>query len=206
MSLLGSWHFNENDTANVRDYSTNGLDSASVSGLTIVASDRGLAGRFNNSLPTKVNFGDVGSPGANKLTIDFKIRFTSTGQDMIVVDKDGQYRVYLDGSENRMLFKVWIGTIQKNVTSTTIFNADIWYRIICIYDGANMRMFVNEILDATSGSVTGNIDAGANALLLGALIGDTLGLNGVGFFSPVFKFHVIPSIIYLTALSDIMTF
>ena len=80
--LLGSWHFNENDIANVRDYSTKGLDSISVSGLTIVSSDRGKAGKFQvvvngGPVPTKVNFGDVGEPIADELTIDFKLKFSA---------------------------------------------------------------------------------------------------------------------------------
>jgi len=169
MALLGSWHFNENDTANVRDYSTKGLDSTSVSGLTIVASDRGLAGKFLPATPTLVNFGDVASPGTGKITINFKIKFADVSSDQVIIDKDGEFRVELQGSSSLLIFSIWVGAVKKELVTNTAIVVDTFTRIQCINDGTDSKIIINGTEDAIG--AIGTIDSGSNDLLLGHLAG-----------------------------------
>lgn len=174
MALMGSWHFNENDTANVRDYSTNGLDSASVSGLTIVAADRGLAGRFVPGSSTQVNFGDVGSPGTNRLTISFKVKFSVVNTDQFIIDKDGEYRVELDGATSKLIFSAWVNGAQRTLTATVASAASTWYSIICIYDSFFMYIYIDGVqrgLFSLAPLFPAVLEETSNDLLLGHGVG-----------------------------------
>jgi len=78
------------------------------------------------------------------------------------------YRLTTDGvTGNQIVLTLYNGGVSNSVTSTTVLNRAAWYHIAATWDGVNMRMYVNGVLDNTnpvaqiSGTPTGNLTIGS---------------------------------------------
>lgn len=62
-------------------------------------------------------------------------------------------------ANNKLQFVLSIGGAQSKLTSATALNINTWYHIAATYDGANMKLYINGVLDASvakTGAFTAN--------------------------------------------------
>lgn len=165
MSLLHHINFNENDAANVRDYSTNGNDATTITGLTVVAAELGFAGRFNGST-TDINFGNInGVGGTDKVSVFCKFK-KDLDKVQYLVFKNTHYKMYLTAA-GKVVFGVSVGGAWWEVTSAaTIANAT-WTKAMGVYDGVKIYIYLAGTEDA-SVAQTGNITASTANYLIGS--------------------------------------
>ncbi len=62
---------------------------------------------------------------------------------------------------------------QKNATSTNTISINSWSHVVCTYDGANIRVYINGTLDGTPTSQTSDITNVGNNPVVGYVIGAT---------------------------------
>jgi hypothetical protein len=136
----------------------------------------------------------------DQVTFGGFVKFTTFGTYRRFIFKDngtqGVIELYYDGSLNRLTAEIVTSTGRTACSSTTIPVLNQIYNLVGTYDGSNIRIYVNGILETTV-SKTGNIDQGSpsGALFLG---------NTSGFSQP-YSFYFAGNIynvqIYNRALS-----
>lgn len=162
-SVEASYAFQEQNKAEVLDYSTNKRHSSETNNIDHVSGQNGQALDLNGT-DSFAKFGDVNDVGgADKLDLAMKVNFDNFSTP-VVLQKDGQYKVQIN-SNNKVEFSVWVGG-QKTLTSATALSTSTWYNIICVYDGSDMYIYIDGSEDAKQAQ-TGNIDASANDFILG---------------------------------------
>ena len=71
-------------------------------------------------------------------------------------------------------------TAGSGVTSTTALQRDAWCHVAATYDGANMKIYINGVLDAST-AANGDVGDGAGTLYLGFDPTTALAVGGVPF-------------------------
>ena len=118
------------------------------------------------------DFVDIGNPtnlqitGAMTLSAWIKRDSSASANNYVVIGKDGinsGTRSYLL-SLNNSSFKARIGIFKSGsfsvVESTTVISTGVWYHIMGVNDGSDLKIYVNGVLEATNSSGGGVIDNG----------------------------------------------
>jgi hypothetical protein len=97
--------------------------------------------------------------GGDTLTICTWVYSNTTGSgDEAIVNQEGNFRL-IRTAANELTFTV--ATSNNAWYNVTIASSDLqdnsWNRIIALYDGSNMKIYINGTLSVTSSSITGNI-------------------------------------------------
>ncbi|NML71387.1 T9SS type A sorting domain-containing protein [Chryseobacterium sp. RP-3-3] len=79
-------------------------------------------------------------------------------------------------ANNKLQFVVSINNVQQKLASVTALNTNTWYHVAATYDGANMKLYINGVLDA-SRAQTGNV-ASSGAFNVGYLYNTSRNFNG----------------------------
>ncbi|MDR6488986.1 hypothetical protein J2799_003521 [Chryseobacterium vietnamense] len=79
-------------------------------------------------------------------------------------------------ANNKLQFVVSINNVQQKLASATALNANTWYHVAATYDGANMKIYINGVLDATKAQ-TGNVNS-TGAFNVGYLYNTSRNFNG----------------------------
>lgn len=79
-------------------------------------------------------------------------------------------------ANNKLQFVLSINNVQQKLASVTALNTNTWYHVAATYDGANMKIYINGVLDA-SRSQTGNV-ASNGAFNVGYLYNTSRNFNG----------------------------
>ncbi|WP_083997316.1 endo-beta-N-acetylglucosaminidase H [Chryseobacterium angstadtii] len=79
-------------------------------------------------------------------------------------------------ANNKLQFVLSINNVQQKLASVTALNANTWYHVAATYDGSNMRIYINGVLDATK-SQTGNVVSNG-AFNVGYLYNTSRNFNG----------------------------
>ncbi|QXU48273.1 T9SS type A sorting domain-containing protein [Chryseobacterium sp. D764] len=79
-------------------------------------------------------------------------------------------------ANNKLQFVVSINNVQQKLASATALNANTWYHVAATYDGANMKLYINGVLDATKAQ-TGNVNS-TGAFNVGYLYNTSRNFNG----------------------------
>ncbi|WP_426481092.1 endo-beta-N-acetylglucosaminidase H [Chryseobacterium sp. R2ACT005] len=79
-------------------------------------------------------------------------------------------------ANNKLQFVVSINNVQQKLASATALNANTWYHVAATYDGANMKLYINGVLDATKAQ-TGNVNS-TGAFNIGYLYNTSRNFNG----------------------------
>ena len=104
------------------------------------------------------------------------IKLTSTGAQVHVVDRTNAYNLIIS-SADKIIFGFY-QTSLKFVTGSTTLVADTWYYIGGSFDGTTTKVFLNGVLDNSSTSHSGAIDAVDDYTWIGALSGSSQFVNG----------------------------
>ncbi|KAA2221297.1 endo-beta-N-acetylglucosaminidase H [Chryseobacterium sediminis] len=79
-------------------------------------------------------------------------------------------------ANNKLQFVVSINNVQQKLASVTALNANTWYHVAATYDGANMKIYINGVLDATKAQ-TGSVNSNG-AFNVGYLYNTSRNFNG----------------------------
>jgi len=116
--------------------------------------------------------------GMSKLTLEAWIKPTGSQSDGRFICKYGsnsgeQDYYFKRVSSNRVqAYLVINGTINTPAANTNTVYDDVWSHVVAVYDGTDIRIYVNGVLSNTPSPATGSINAGSNHLSLGAFYDD----------------------------------
>ena len=98
-----------------------------------------------------------------------KTSSAASGQSIISADNgvDRVFNLSAHQSSTGPRFSVVIGNVLKNAASTTAINDGEWHHVCGVYDGADVKLFIDGGLDTTLPSVTGAIDSDVTVLSIG---------------------------------------
>jgi hypothetical protein len=189
----GVWHMGDQGSTTlngIRDAGSRGNHGTGI-GLSPVSSQSAVVGNgFNFDGGTGVKVApDSALHAQDSLTIEMWVNFASLGPDdkfKRIVSKaytpqQGQpigepwteYDLETDASGRNIAFSVAIGGSLESVVSITRPDPAIWYHVTATYDGANLKMYVNGQLEATT-PVTGAITDYGRGLTFGKYEFDTV--------------------------------
>ncbi len=169
-------HFNEiTGATNFADSSGNGNNGVCVGVNCPVA---GVGGKFNASTDFEtsttnddyINFSNPAQLNSygNKLSMEAWIKLESIPTDPTIIDKSlSQFSLFIDSPTNRLVVYVVAGSSQT-VTGNVLFVTDVWYHVAAVYNGSDIRLYTNGILDGTPVGLTGNVVTTNRALLVGS--------------------------------------
>ncbi len=122
------------------------------------------------------NYVDCGNPSqfqmTDVMTIGCTARWTGSLANSIMIAKWGGTSGWLIGASAANADKIiWAATIGGSVgavTSTNTYNDGAWHRIIAVYDGANLKLYVDGIQTGGNTAASGTIsNQSANNLVFG---------------------------------------
>lgn len=162
--------FNKNDATAVKDFSGNKRHADTVTGLTIGSGEVGKAGDFDGST-TEVDFGNILDLGGSvdALTVFAHIKYDTNTATKYICHKNNHFRLSLvSGAGNpNVKFEVYIGGAWKSITGATGLAASTWYSATGVYDGTNLKVYLDDSEDGTVAQ-TGNIDASTSDFFIGS--------------------------------------
>lgn len=79
-------------------------------------------------------------------------------------------------ANNKVQFVVSINNVQQKLASATALNVNTWYHVAATYDGANMKIYINGVLDASKAQ-TGSVNSNG-AFNVGYLYNTSRNFNG----------------------------
>lgn len=172
--VVGYWNFDENSGVTVYDASTNS-NHGLLASTTWATGWPGYGISFNNS-SSKITIADSNSLDLTSAgTIEFWVKKANdTASSSTYVYKQNAYYIYDNGTTGQLTFKWSTGTAL--ITDMRI-NAGIWYHIAAVYDGANLKIYINGELSKSVAYST-NATANTNPLYIGNT-GSSLNLYGV---------------------------
>lgn len=176
MSLEFAYTFNENDTASVKDYSTNGRVSENTTGLTIGDGNIGLAAVFNGTT-TNVNLGNaVDLGGTDSLAIFTKLTIEAS-QEHRILSKSGQFELSINASDE-IVFEIIVSygdeVILRTLTAGEgVLSLSTYTTIGAVYDGKIMYIYMNGAIVVTNTAV-GNFISTPKDVIIGTDTADYL--------------------------------
>jgi autotransporter-associated beta strand protein len=172
--LVGWWKLDESNGTTAADSSGNGNNGA-LAGGTWQPSGGHFAGAILLGGGALVNCGATTSLNTPSVTVAFWMKAdgleTSSAIDKLPQTGSVGYAVKLraDGS---MWFRVGAegGSALDVYGATGIYSAGTWVHVACSFDAAtgNMRMYINDVLEAHQPSYAVTLNASSTALLLGS--------------------------------------
>lgn len=164
MARYCSYNFNENDATKVYDWSGNERHSTAVNALSIIAGEIGYACDFNGTT-AYANFGNIADfGGTDDITIHLKFKKDTSTKGFIIF-KNNHFKISTDLA-NTITFSLYIAGAWVNLSSVSTFTNGTWYKVVCKYDGTDMKIFVNGTQDATAAQ-GGNLTASSSNCYLG---------------------------------------
>ncbi len=169
-------HFNELSGATSFADSSGNVNTGTCVGTNCPAA--GVGGKFNASVDFEtstanddyINFSnptELNSYG-NKLTMEAWIKLESIQNDPTIIDKSlAQFSFYIDSPTNTSRALIVAGSSQT-ASGNLVLAVGNWYHVAAVYNGSNVKLYTNGVLDGTPVSLTGNIITTNSALLVGS--------------------------------------
>ena len=157
-----SLNFQTGSTTYITDYGGSGKVSQSMTDITIAAGPVGNAAEFNGT-SSAIVFTQSIAGGTDKASFLIQLRRT-VATEVMLISKENQFSVRILASL-KIRFSLFIGSVEK-VLDSFVNSSGATETIECIYDGSDMFIYVDGILD-TSQNQTGNIYSNANDFTIG---------------------------------------
>ncbi len=173
-SLVGYWRFDEGTGTVASDSSGNGNTGTLINGPRWVYDVSGMALSFDG-IDDYVSIPDSSSLdiGGDQVSIEFWMKPTVdlpyTRQNMDIYDKGDAYTsaIHLEAGDPN--YGKYEAALQPAIiySTTDFWDSDTWYYLALTYDGNNMRLYVNGVLENTVAR-TGNIRSTSYPLSIGS--------------------------------------
>jgi glucose/arabinose dehydrogenase len=168
--LVAAYSFNAGSGTTAADGSGTG-NPGTISGAAWTASGKYGAALSFNGANSWVTVGDSNSLDlTNGLTLEAWVQPAALGttwRTVIFKERPGGmvYSLYANQDTSRPVGQVFTGA-ERNVTGTAALGLNVWTHLGSTYDGANLRLYVNGVLVATT-AVTGAMSASTGVLRIG---------------------------------------
>jgi VCBS repeat-containing protein len=132
----------------------------------LLGNDTDAAVSFNNTGTSYISIADsVSLSPTAAISVEAWVKPSATDANYhSVIEKNASYWLRIENNGKLYFYRssvgVWVG-----VAGTTTPAAGTTYHVVGTYDGANLKLYVNGVLDATA-AATGAIDDSVNALTL----------------------------------------
>lgn len=158
----GVYHLPNGTTLTANDSTSNANNSSSITGTANTGQIDGAAA-FDGS--QRVTLPDIAMTSAVTLSAWIYLG-TSTDWERILAKSYTSnappyinYGIYINNtSPKKVNGGVSIGYSLKTITANTGLSGSTWYYVTFVYDGTDMRIYLNGLSDATPVSQTGNVD------------------------------------------------
>lgn len=152
-NTVGLWHLDEQNGsgAYIKDYSSYG-NNGTPSGTTSVDGKIGKARSFNGS-SDYISVPDNDSFTQANITVDEWVKFNSLGTNILFTGKNSEYWLAYNyptaplSDANKFGFGVYSGGTWAYASSATTPTVGQWYHVVGTYDGSNIRIYVNGVLE-----------------------------------------------------------
>lgn len=162
-NLVGYWRMdgNWNDSAGGNDGVAN-ADATFVS-TSVVGTNSGFFGGIGDSV-------DIGDPDSLKIsgniTVSAWLKFSEDLNNRPIVSRWGSAESYLLSVDfidsNKIIFCIRVSNVNKCATSSNTYNDGQWHLATGVFDGANVRLYIDGGGEAVTGEATaGPIDTPA---------------------------------------------
>ncbi len=163
VNLVGFWT-GDGDTRDFAGEDQNGTNN----GATFAVGKVGQSFNFNGSSNVEVT--NAAQLNPSQLTIETWV-YKTVGGDADLVGKDGEIsqRQYWLGAASNARFRPHLSTTNNGLVffdGATAYNLNEWYHVAMTYDGANLRLYVNGVLDGST-AATGSIISTTQPLRIG---------------------------------------
>ena len=165
--LVGYWNMDEVSGSSLSDYSGN-ANTATAEGTTVVSGKFGNSRSFTTSdmitIPSTQNL-----QLSNNFSFGGWVNIANTGAQRDFIHKSTEYMMRLDdiGEGNKISCFIYLSNNwESRVSSTSTPIAGTWNHYFCTYDGTQLKLYVNGVLDNTVNR-EGNIITTNNDVLLG---------------------------------------
>lgn len=153
--LLGHWFLDETSGVTAVDSSPAGNDGTYVGGVTL-----GGAGPHSGTVAADFDGNNdyVSVPNESSFDVTqfvsiaawIKVDQFDTQWQTIIAKGDSAWRLSRNDYTNTIHFAINSGATQEVVNGSTNVNDGQWHHIVGVYDGANMMLYIDGVLDATS--------------------------------------------------------
>jgi hypothetical protein len=125
------------------------------------------------------DFIDCGNPTSLQITGNLALSAwikkdaSSTSSNYMIIGKDGvsggtrSYSLLVNATTNKAQFNIWKSGSLSNVSGTTNISTGIWYHIMAVNDGSDLKIYVNGTLENTNVGGGGIIDNGTSDFEIG---------------------------------------
>jgi hypothetical protein len=171
-SLVGYWKFDEGSGSTTVDGSGNG-NTGNIHGASWVAGVAGQALQFNglNSYVAMPQSSSLDISGS-EISIEYWISFPngwqahSSNVDQIIYDKGDAYTACMVASTGALRFNIPY-VMPYPETNKKSWDSNTWYHVANVFDGAQIRIYVNGQLD-TAAAVVGSVSRSSINLAIGS--------------------------------------
>jgi len=167
MNLVAEWKFDDisgtigstlPDGTSFSDswgtYSGTTSGSPTLKGGTDCVKEECLSFNGSTSYITPTNIA-LATITANQLTVETWVKFNVVNVNQFIITKNGPIFFYLQGSTSKLLTQILTDTWTLN-TSTASISTNKWYHTVSIYDGTNIKLYLNGVADSSTPK-TGNL-------------------------------------------------
>ncbi|MBI4285413.1 MAG: PD40 domain-containing protein [Chloroflexi bacterium] len=171
---IANWPFNEGSGNVAHDSSGNGHDLASVNGAGFAAAGISGSAAYLDGIDDRWETAGQGLDGMSQLTINVAIFPTGivAGRNAGIVTKwgpggtgDDSYAIVLS-PDGRIGVSI-MGSQRVDLGSTNPVPLNQWTSIRAVYDGANLKLLINGVLDGSAPAAVGPIASNGQPLYVG---------------------------------------
>ncbi len=166
LSPVSWWRCGDGDTAPTLTDNGSGGNDGTMQSFNTFSTDVPTASSFTNTKSILLDgfddFVDCGNDSSFNLTTEMTlsawVKPAVTPSDDFVIAKrqtSDSYQMAFN-SVGKASASIWIGSTRYNVFSTTTISANNWFNIVVTFNGSNLKIYVNSVLEGNT-SVSGTI-------------------------------------------------
>lgn len=147
-----NWDFEEGSGTSTKDTSGNGYAGTLTNGPTWTTGKYGKAIDYDGSNDYTTQ-ADNSAFSTTTKTLEAWVKMDTLGTNDLIAGKGAEYWISYNSNAalgctaSKFAFSVWNGSAWACANSTTTPITGVWYHLVGTYDGTNIRLYVNGVLE-----------------------------------------------------------